>query len=177
MMLDEYVELAQRTANTHTVADKIGHALLGLIGEAGELVDIVKKYTYMDMRREKAKEMLKLELGDMMWYLAELCVGTGIPLSGLWADAGMLSLRDEANLQDAVAEVSYEAVMLYRTRRVLNSPDLTRQAATMILAGVMRLAGRIGASMEEIMDLNIEKLRTRYGDRFDADKSNARYEA
>ena len=49
MTLSEYARLAQRTASTRTPEEKIGHGCLGLIGEAGEIVDIIKKQKYMGM--------------------------------------------------------------------------------------------------------------------------------
>ena len=44
---------------------------LGLGGESGEVLDIIKK-SYRD-QKPFDREHLKEELGDVMWYIANLC--------------------------------------------------------------------------------------------------------
>ena len=44
---------------------------LGLSGEAGEVLDMVKKWVFHE--KELDKEHLKKEIGDVMWYVAMLC--------------------------------------------------------------------------------------------------------
>ncbi len=47
---------------------------LGLCGEAGEVLDTIKKLKYHAhvISREKVLHELKLELGDLLWYMALL---------------------------------------------------------------------------------------------------------
>lgn len=70
MTLNEYQRAAQRTSSTKRSNDKLINGALGLAGEAGEVTDIIKKCMYQghDIDPEKAME----ELGDCLWYLAEL---------------------------------------------------------------------------------------------------------
>ena len=44
---------------------------LGLAGEAGEIVELIKKGTFHGHTLDKAK--LSNELGDLAWYLAGIC--------------------------------------------------------------------------------------------------------
>jgi len=44
------------------------NAALGISGEAGEVVDIIKKHTQFNKELDKAH--LKEELGDLLWYVA-----------------------------------------------------------------------------------------------------------
>lgn len=44
------------------------NGVMGLAGESGEAVDLVKKYVFHD--HELDKEHLAKELGDVAWYLA-----------------------------------------------------------------------------------------------------------
>ena len=81
MNFSEYQELAQRTSNTKTKSDKITNGLMGLNGEAGECIDILKKYYYQG--HELDKDKLKDELGDVLWYIAETCIGLGITLEDI----------------------------------------------------------------------------------------------
>lgn len=78
MTLNEYQKLAQRTSNTCTPSDKIENGLLGLFGEGGECADIYKKYMYQGHKFDR-KHLAK-ELGDVLWYVAELASGLDMPL-------------------------------------------------------------------------------------------------
>ncbi len=80
LTFSEYQKLAQKTAN-HSLPkeQRLAIAGLGLSGESGEVADIIKKaYGHghpMDMVH------LKDELGDVLWYLQELCEVAGLDLS------------------------------------------------------------------------------------------------
>jgi len=79
MKLNEYQELAQRTANPElTQFEKIENGLMGCCGEAGEAIDILKKYRFQN--HELDREKLIYELGDILWYLAQSAVGLGVDL-------------------------------------------------------------------------------------------------
>ena len=52
------------------------HAALGIAGEAGEIVDVIKKHVIYG-KREVGAELIE-EMGDLFWYLAILCRGYGI---------------------------------------------------------------------------------------------------
>ena len=81
MTLNEYQSLAQRTANTEDDSDKIVNGILGLCGETGECADILKKHGYQG-HKLNIREMQE-ELGDVLWYVAELAVGLGATLEGI----------------------------------------------------------------------------------------------
>ena len=66
MTINEYQQLALRT--TAEKCRSLGNCAMGLAGEAGECVDIIKKHLYHD--HELDKEHLAKELGDVAWYIA-----------------------------------------------------------------------------------------------------------
>lgn len=78
MGLNEYQQLAMRTAGTNTISAKIENGILGLCGESGECADMLKKYYYQE--HELDKDELAKELGDVLWYCAELATGLGLTL-------------------------------------------------------------------------------------------------
>ena len=53
---------------------------MGLCGESGEAIDIVKKW--LAQGHELDREHLAKELGDIAWYLAE--AATALELSNKW---------------------------------------------------------------------------------------------
>lgn len=70
MEVNKYQELAMRTLNKNLKGkDVLINSVMGLCGESGEAIDIVKKH--LAQGHELDKENLIKELGDIAWYLAE----------------------------------------------------------------------------------------------------------
>lgn len=70
MTINEYQKLAMTTLNPAlSEKDVLINAVMGLCGESGEAIDIVKKW--LAQGHELDREKLKKELGDICWYLAE----------------------------------------------------------------------------------------------------------
>ena len=80
---NEYQELALRTAKTD-LSDRevLINAVMGLCGESGEVIDIVKKHIYHDHPLDKEK--LAKELGDVAWYLARTASVLGYGLDDIF---------------------------------------------------------------------------------------------
>jgi NTP pyrophosphatase (non-canonical NTP hydrolase) len=58
---------------------------LGLCGEAGEVADLVKKAAWHGKTEGEFKAMLAEELGDVLWYVADLCTSAGLDLEDVAA--------------------------------------------------------------------------------------------
>ncbi len=82
MNINEYQELAMRTLNPSlSKKDVLINSVMGLCGESGEAIDIVKKH--LAQGHELDKEHLAKELGDIAWYLAEAATVLEIPLEDI----------------------------------------------------------------------------------------------
>lgn len=82
MKVNEYQELAMTTLNSElSRRDALINSVMGLCGESGEAIDIVKKW--MAQGHELDKEHLAKELGDIAWYLAEAATALEIPLEDI----------------------------------------------------------------------------------------------
>ena len=90
MKLDEYQELARRTSGSSSIIEKLTNGVMGLCGESGEVIDIVKKWAFQghDLYTSGIKE----ELGDVLWYIAEICDAVGLSLSAV-AEANIEKLK------------------------------------------------------------------------------------
>ena len=70
MTINEYQKLAMTTRNPAlSERDVLLNGVMGLCGESGEAIDIVKKWLAQGHELDKAH--LAKELGDIAWYLAE----------------------------------------------------------------------------------------------------------
>lgn len=79
MTINEYQKLAMVTLNPAlSPKDVLINGVMGLCGEAGEAIDIVKKHLAQGHALDR--EALVEELGDIAWYLAETAYILGVPL-------------------------------------------------------------------------------------------------
>lgn len=108
MDINTYSALAMRTAGNK---DPLMNGLLGLAGEAGEVVDYMKKVLFHD--KEFNRTALVKEAGDLCWYLNLILVTMGITWEEvLEANIKKLEARypdlrfnpDHANNRDTEAE-------------------------------------------------------------------------
>ena len=83
MSFDEYRVLAQRTDENNILIEKLNNGCLGLAGEAGEVIDIFKKYRYQKHPLD-VKGMVE-ELGDVLWYIAAIATAVGVPMGEIAA--------------------------------------------------------------------------------------------
>ena len=79
MEVNEYQKLAMTTLNPAlNKRDVLINSVMGLCGESGEAIDIVKKW--MAQGHELDRERLAKELGDIAWYLAEAATALDLSL-------------------------------------------------------------------------------------------------
>ena len=83
MNINEYQRLAMATLNPQLdKKDVLVNGVMGLCGESGEAIDIVKKY--LAQGHELDTEHLAKELGDIAWYLAETATAIGYDLDDIF---------------------------------------------------------------------------------------------
>ena len=97
MDFNAYHEAARRTAAYPDVGSNPIYPTLGLTGEAGEVADKVKK-VLRDRDGQfdpEVREAIKLELGDVLWYVAQLARELGYDLDEV-ASANLDKLASRA---------------------------------------------------------------------------------
>lgn len=129
MQVNDYQKAAMATLNPALDKKDVRiNSVMGLCGESGEAIDIVKKWLMQG--HELDKEHLVRELGDVAWYLAEAATALDIPLEAVFQgnldklrqrfpngfDTGASVNRKEYKLQDLGVFHSLGALWL----RVLN---------------------------------------------------------
>ena len=79
MTPNEYQKLAMTTCNpTLNREELLLNSLMGLCGEAGEAMDLLKKHRFHG--HELNRDALIHELGDVAWYLAEAATALDLGL-------------------------------------------------------------------------------------------------
>ena len=73
MLMDAYQRRARKTV-VYPREQKIIYPALGLAGETGEVCEKIKKYLRGDytLSNEEKIDELEMEIGDVLWYLANL---------------------------------------------------------------------------------------------------------
>jgi NTP pyrophosphatase (non-canonical NTP hydrolase) len=100
MKFNEYQALAATTAIYPREGSKgVSYAALGLVGEAGEVANKVKKIIrdHEDTKQgiEEKRSTIEAELGDVLWYIAAICEEFDINMCDV-AEANIVKLQSRA---------------------------------------------------------------------------------
>ncbi len=90
MTFNEYQKKSRKTAlytniDKNIIGNHILYPTLGLAGETGEFIEKIKKIirNKNGVFDEQDKETLKYELGDILWYLAQLATDLDLGLDDI----------------------------------------------------------------------------------------------
>jgi NTP pyrophosphatase (non-canonical NTP hydrolase) len=174
---NDYQAQAQRTSpDGH---DRLLCGTMGLIGESGELVDELKKWMFQSGENAPLpREKLLSEAGDVLWYVVETITGFRGPAPTLdillLAATILCSTRpytdawnDKKRFVIPSVGMVEEAILAYEE----NNENAIVPHLIRLLSHMQRLANKLDTTMEEIANRNIEKLRKRYPDGFDPERS------
>lgn len=75
MTFAEYEQLAARTDPNTDEMKRLLHGAMGVCGEAGEIIDLVKKTAFQG--KELIYVDVALEAGDLLWHLSQVCRAIG----------------------------------------------------------------------------------------------------
>src|SRR3989344_8390479 len=96
----EFNEYQKRASTTADFSGRPGeyplmYSCMGLAGETGELIEKIKKVVRNDNGKiaDEKRELIKLEIGDVLWYLSQIARLTGISLQDA-AEANVKKLAD-----------------------------------------------------------------------------------
>ncbi len=98
MHLNEYQNQARKTASYPNVGNNPIYPTLGLTGEAGEVADKIKKVLRdrNGIFDSNIRNAIMLELGDVLWYVAQLSRELGFDLEEVAeANLNKLSSREK----------------------------------------------------------------------------------
>jgi NTP pyrophosphatase (non-canonical NTP hydrolase) len=105
MEFDEYQRKTKETAiyPRDNLMTALSYATLGLVGEAGEIANKVKKIIRDQSGdiNQDVKDKLGKELGDVLWYVSALATELGVSLSSVASDNldKLLSRKERGTLK------------------------------------------------------------------------------
>ena len=82
MLLSDYQSRSRATAVYPAAGENLLYPTLGLCGEAGEVAEKIKKMVRDDggVLSDERRESLAKELGDVLWYVAQIATEAGLDL-------------------------------------------------------------------------------------------------
>lgn len=185
MEIREYLKLTERTRSMLPTngLDNI-HMVYGLISEMGELTDPFKK----NMAYGKNISWVNIgeEIGDLLWYLAGL-----YNINGLSPNLKLIAMADQ-QLKIVIEEsenlLSEDAFLLLKINEAIsdicdvfknslggysykNNLGNLNSLLDILLAYISEFCVRCGFDVERVMQTNIDKLKSRYPEKFDSDKA------
>jgi len=82
LTFEEYQKKSRKTALYPNVGENFIYPTLGLTGEAGEVAEKVKKILRDNngVVNDEKKSEIKKELGDVLWYIAQIATELGLSL-------------------------------------------------------------------------------------------------
>jgi len=80
MGMNEYQRFSRRTVPPDmTDRDLLEMGVMGACGEAGEMIEVLKKHRFQEREFDRAR--LLNELGDLMWYIPRVCDALGVTMT------------------------------------------------------------------------------------------------
>lgn len=95
MNFSDYQKRSRVTAQYPTIGHPVIYPVLGLANEAGEVAGKIKK-VFRDKGGEisaETREALQAELGDVLWYISQVCTELEISLDDV-AESNLAKLLD-----------------------------------------------------------------------------------
>ena len=180
MTAAEYQTLAARTfAHLPSVEDDLIHMVAGIVGEFGEIVDLLKK-SFAYGKELDRKELIK-ELGDFTWYSSQLYTlyeeeyemdecEEYFFLTGQEAVRG--ALLHSLNVMPAIAEAADVTPTLEWNCNAGKANSRIFRLLDTLFTFPSEICQFFGIQIHEVLEANIKKLEARYPDlRFDADRA------
>lgn len=181
MRINEYQELAQRTsAIAQNRRDKLLNGCMGLIGETGEVVDALKKWRFQSGENAPFPgEKIVEECGDVLWYIAEVCSAIDVQMDEITGCRDFFTASLPEFDKYEVIQLGLEmASCACSVRLGASIYDYKLEDGFMIQSGINSLikdmyymCGWAGYTLEGVAGKNIEKLKKRYPDGFDPERS------
>lgn len=151
------------------------HAIMGMNGEAGECIDILKKHIFQG--HDLGINHLLNEMGDVCWYTMLLIIDLDIEPKYIFEYVDRLLHRDEPKDKPSYSDLMYYILdinrdcgsivnVYYDTKSI---PDqLMLEPLRNIFYNISMVANVFDRTLDDIFDINYRKVKFRYPSGFDS---------
>lgn len=186
MLLDDYQVRAARTDVSSSESSQ-RHLVLGLFGEAGSVLSVVKKKGRDKRSSSVYLESASEEVGDLLWYLATTAKRSGLTLGRIAKPLALGTSKKKRSslLQFSDLQISRKSLpveptryleivlmslagfvgsLIHEQRAYLRKKDTAELCAafTKVLRGMVDVTNRIGLSLEDVAKANLAKTSERW---------------
>lgn len=158
-----YQEGAKRTmASLGSKGADIHHMTLGMFGEFGEIIEIIKKvFAY---GKDLDKVHLAEELGDMWWYIANFYT--------IFDEEFVIpNFVDFKTLTVEKSKEEAAEIIISKLDPFIVAASVAEKGPGVLVSISKEIVDAFNLDLELILQNNLEKLKVRYSDKFDADKA------
>lgn len=160
-----YQKLALRTTNGMSQRELLVNCALGMSGETGEVILAMSSPGYNT-------EIVCEELGDCCWYMAVMADCIDVDLREIFPTGIHILPKEKALIQ--LAKISGIIADIVK-KSIFHNHELNMEKMKAALkeyfATIYTLSIIYGLTFKRIFETNIEKLKVRYPDGFDPDRS------
>lgn len=158
--------------------DYLSLGVLGVIGEGGEVVDLIKKFIHHD--KPISKDKIIKELGDVRWYLEVLNITLEreFSLNEIYTHHTCIYKKLRLACIDIgkqIGTISLATERFFGINEIIEfDRDLIlRRAIDDLFSTIRFIAIELESSMDEVEDINDKKLQERYPQGFSTEAANA----
>ena len=162
--LTEYQVGAVRTMPDLSVERQTLHCIMGMMGEAGEVMEVP-----YDDRERRIKEM-----GDCMWYSAILFYIYGEDFASAWKEAEETydPTHSHRSCEEKAVVMAAKLTDIIKKCEFYGTPIIwadLRPLALGYLSALSAMCSKTGVMILSVGQINLNKLKARYPEKFDAD--------
>ena len=164
----EYLELSEKTLSTQFHCEereqRLLHAVIGVLTEVEELLD-----NHIGDEQDSTNRLE--ESGDVCWYLALIGREMNLDYPQL-----LVKTKNDDPMKLVLKIVKNTCKLLYMMKKKLyyNKPideNLFKTITTLVMLDVSDYMNTYDIDIEKSFDVNIDKLKARYGDKFSSEKA------
>ena len=172
MTLKKYQEKALKNLNpsiAKSKKDRLRYCCMGILEETGEIVAELRKPLFSGNYHEKPmdKETIKSEIGDLIWYIALMCQDSKINMDNL------ININKEENgneerdiLIDKGIKLGQASGKMVKKYLKYKKDEIEKQELEKAIKkqfnNLLKLSNELNITMEEILELNLDKVNKRY---------------
>ena len=189
MNYQQYIEDCLRTESPYTftttnelVSPRLLHGVIGLVTETGELLDAIKKSLFYSKPLDKTN--LIEELGDLLWYISLILKDCDITYDSVMKVKYCTRRNEMVNhnidyyltriikldltVKDLLDLITPESFYFGNKNELVSDIEIELRY---ILCAIYDLAIALDTTIEQVMTININKLKLRYPDKFNSDQA------